>query len=41
MDYYEVPADVLEDDEECIVWARRSLVIAAKPKRRVRQAKPR
>jgi len=29
--YFEVPADVLEDPEECVVWARRS-VAAAGPK---------
>jgi DNA transformation protein and related proteins len=28
MSYYEVPADVLEDAEECVVWARRSLIVA-------------
>jgi len=35
MNYYELPADVLEDADECIVWARRSLAIAtvARPKR--------
>ncbi len=25
LNYYEVPADVLEDQEECVLWARRSL----------------
>jgi DNA transformation protein and related proteins len=34
MNYYAVPADVLEDAEECVIWARRSLIIAANPKRR-------
>jgi len=29
MSYYEVPADVLEDAEECILWARRSVAIAS------------
>ncbi len=28
MNYYEVPADVLEDAEECINWAQRSVIIA-------------
>jgi DNA transformation protein and related proteins len=41
MNYYEVPADVLEDTEECVIWARRSLIIAANPKRRVREARTR
>ena len=30
--YYEVPADVLEDADECAAWARRSAIIAAAPK---------
>ena len=29
MTYYEVPADTLEDADECMVWARKSLSIAA------------
>jgi DNA transformation protein len=29
MTYYEVPADILEDAEECGVWARNSVSIAA------------
>jgi DNA transformation protein len=29
MRYYEVPAEVLEDAEECILWARRSVIVAA------------
>ena len=29
MTYYEVPADTLEDADECAAWARRSLSIAA------------
>ena len=29
MTYYEVPADTLEDADECMAWARRSLNIAA------------
>lgn len=28
MSYFEVPADVLEDPDECTAWARRSLIIA-------------
>jgi|ERR1039458_2546305 hypothetical protein len=28
MTYYEVPADVLEDADECAAWARRSVAIA-------------
>lgn len=28
MNYYEVPADVLEDCEQCAAWARRSLAVA-------------
>ena len=29
MTYYEVPADTLEDAEECSLWARKSVAIAA------------
>jgi DNA transformation protein len=29
MAYYEVPADVLEDPEECVTWARRSVAVAS------------
>ena len=29
MTYYEVPADTLEDADECVVWARKSAAIAA------------
>jgi DNA transformation protein len=29
MTYYELPADTLEDADECVAWARRSLEIAA------------
>lgn len=29
MSYYEVPAEVLEDSEECMLWARRSLTLAS------------
>ena len=33
--YYEVPADILEDDEEIMLWARRAVAaaLAAKTKR--------
>ncbi len=34
MRYYEVPAEVLEDAEECILWARRSVMIAASESRK-------
>jgi DNA transformation protein len=29
MTYYEVPADILEDADECATWARKSVAIAA------------
>jgi DNA transformation protein len=29
MTYYEVPADALEDADECAVWARKSVAVAA------------
>jgi DNA transformation protein len=29
MTYYEVPADTLEDADECLAWARKSAAIAA------------
>jgi DNA transformation protein len=28
MGYYEVPADVLEDQDECVQWAQRSAMVA-------------
>jgi DNA transformation protein and related proteins len=28
MTYFEVPADALEDAEECVAWARRSVAVA-------------
>ncbi len=28
--YYEVPVDVLEDDEQLVTWARRAVEVAAK-----------
>ncbi|MHB8475280.1 MAG: TfoX/Sxy family protein [Steroidobacteraceae bacterium] len=38
MTYYEVPADALEDADECVMWARKSAAIApAKPKRAARR----
>ena len=42
MTYYEVPADTLEDAEECVAWARRSAAIAAAtPKAAARRARKR
>jgi DNA transformation protein len=29
MSYYEVPADTLEDSDECVAWARKSVAAAA------------
>jgi DNA transformation protein len=29
MTYYEVPADALEDADECMLWARKSVAVAA------------
>ncbi len=29
MNYYEVPPDTLEDAEECVIWARRSVAASA------------
>jgi DNA transformation protein len=38
--YYELPAEVLEDSEQCVAWARRSVAAAAartgKPARKTR-----
>jgi DNA transformation protein len=35
MGYYELPADALEDADECVAWARRSVAVAlAATKRR-------
>jgi DNA transformation protein len=46
--YFELPAEVLEDPEACVAWARRAVAAAAKPKatrarktRLTRAAKPR
>jgi DNA transformation protein len=33
MTYYEVPADVLEDADECAAWARKSTAVGATPKK--------
>lgn len=44
MTYYEVPADILEDAEECAAWAQKSLAIAAssvKPAARRRKQRAR
>jgi DNA transformation protein len=41
MSYFEVPADTLEDSEECVVWARKSVATAgvrAKPARKKAKA---
>jgi DNA transformation protein and related proteins len=38
MTYFEVPADALEDADECVIWARKSAAIAAaRPKRPARR----
>jgi DNA transformation protein len=29
--YHELPADILEDSEQCVAWARRSVAAAAAP----------
>jgi DNA transformation protein len=34
MSYYQAPAEVLEDAEQLIMWARRSVSVAAKPKKK-------
>lgn len=31
MTYYAVPADTLEDADECVVWARKSVAVATTP----------
>ena len=36
MTYFEVPADVLEDAEQCSIWARKSVAAASAPKIRKR-----
>jgi DNA transformation protein len=40
MTYYSVPADTLEDADECVVWARKSLSAAAIPRRAAAGRKP-
>ncbi|HXC07621.1 MAG TPA: TfoX/Sxy family protein [Steroidobacteraceae bacterium] len=37
MTYYEVPADVLEDADECAAWARKSTAVSAAPPSRPRK----
>ncbi|MEJ0034672.1 MAG: TfoX/Sxy family protein [Gammaproteobacteria bacterium] len=37
MSYYTVPADVLDDAEELVIWARRSVAVAAAPKKKARR----
>jgi DNA transformation protein len=39
--YYEVPADVADDDDELIVWARRAIVAAQSPPAPRKKAKAR
>jgi DNA transformation protein len=39
MTYYTVPADVLDDAEQLVTWARRSVVLASASKRPVRKKK--
>src|SRR6202023_3887081 len=42
MTYYEVPADILENADECVTWARKSAAIAAAgPKRAARRRRRR
>jgi DNA transformation protein len=38
MSYYTVPADVLDDSEELVAWARRSVAIAATSRKPARKA---
>ena len=37
MTYFEVPADVLEDADECAAWARQSTAVSATPRSRPRK----
>jgi DNA transformation protein and related proteins len=37
MTYYEVPADILEDADECAAWARKSTAVSAAPRSRPRK----
>ena len=39
MTYYTVPVDVLDDAEELVIWARRSVSIAGLPKKKKKKKK--
>jgi DNA transformation protein len=39
MTYYTVPVDVLDDPEELVLWARRSVAIAGLPKKKAPRKK--
>lgn len=39
MTYYTVPVDVLDDPEELVLWARRSVAIAGVPKKKAPRKK--
>ena len=39
MTYFTVPADVLDDAEELVIWARRSVAIGAAAPKKVRRSK--
>jgi DNA transformation protein len=41
MSYFEVPADILEDADECSVWVQRAVAVAvaARPSRRPRKTR--
>jgi DNA transformation protein len=41
MSYYEVPADVIEDAEECVRWAMRAVAASAAKEKSPRRVKPR
>ena len=41
MTYYTVPVDVLDDAEELVIWARRSVSIAGLPKKKKKKKKAR
>jgi|SRR5450432_415460 DNA transformation protein len=40
MGYFELPADVLEDAEECVLWARKSVAAAKVRTKPTRRRKP-
>jgi DNA transformation protein len=40
MTYYALPADTLEDADECVVWAQKSLSAAAIPRKPAARRKP-